>query len=372
MLVEPVVTLFKQPKRKALKRGKQMHDIRWEHYPLVANDELAHSWLQLQMLLQLAPSTIDAYGRCLNDYLAFCIKEQTTPSTLTREHIASYVHDLATRPHPKGSHILTLDSGRGLANATMKQRITVARLYQDFLMERQIRSDNPVTRGHYVPGKAFGGHRARALLPSYRKLPWIPNDEEWRTLLSHLKETSLRNRVMFLLAYDGALRREELVRLEIGDFDFAYCHIHIRAEAAKNGAERIVGYGKMVTSPLLQAYLAQRRVLTPKAGPLFLSESHRNPAQPLSLVMWSKIVQQIAERTGLPRLTTHTLRHLRLTHLARAHLDLHEIARYAGHRSLQTTLLYIHLSGVEWSEAVSRSLATFERWMSMALEEEKS
>ena len=84
--------------------------------------------------------------------------------------------------------------------------------------------------------------------------------------------------------------------------------------------------------------------------------------------MWSKIVEGIVEHTGVPRFTTHTPRHLRLTHLARAHMDLHQIATYAGHKSLQTTMLYLHLSGVELTEAVSRSLAGFEQWMAHILE----
>ncbi len=347
-----------------------MQEVRWEFYPLVAQSERAHAWLELQNNLQLAPTTIDAYGRCLNDYLAFCAKCQTAPEIVTREYIALYVHDLASRPNPKGAHLLTLDSGRGLSNSTMRQRITVARLYQDYLVFHQVRPDNPISRGQYVPGKAFGGYRERALLPTYQKLPWLPSDEEWLAVLDVLKEESLRNQVMFLLAYDGALRREELVTLEIDDFDFAYRQIRIKAEHAKNGAERIVGYGEKVTAPLLQTYLQHRRDLSSRKGPLFLSESHRNRTQPLSLVMWSKIVQGIAQRASVPRFTTHTPRHLRLTHLARAKMDLHQIARYAGHRSLQTTMIYINLSGVELTDAVARSLAGFEQWVEHMLGKE--
>lgn len=79
---------------------------------------------------------------------------------------------------------------------------------------------------------------------------------------------------MMLTAYDGALRREDLVSLEIRDFDFAYRQIRIRAEHAKNGRERVVGYGQ-VTSRLLEAYLSYRRTLSARSSPLFLSESHR-------------------------------------------------------------------------------------------------
>lgn len=321
----------------------------------------------MQSHLQLAPNTIDAYGRSLNDYLTFCRDHRLVPTSIKREHIALYVQDLASRPHPKGANIVTLSSRVGLSNSTMKLRVTVARLYHDSLVEMGLRSDNPIGRGHYVAGKGFGGVRERGLLPTYHKLPWIPSDQEWLAILGLLKEEPLRNQVMLLLAYDGALRRQELVTVEIGDIDFAYRQVRIQAEHAKNGAERIVGYSRL-TGQLLEAYLHHRRTLSEKSGPLFLSESRRNLASPLSLVMWSKIVQRLAQRSGVARFTTHTPRHLRLTHLARARLDLNQIARYAGHRSLQTTMLYIHLSGIELTEAVSRSLAGFEQWMAAVLE----
>ncbi len=344
-----------------------MLEIRWEFYPLVAQQELARTWLTVQRNLQLAPATIDAYGRNLNDYLAFCSRHSLLPETMTREHLSLYVQDLASRPNPRGAKVVSISSGYGLSRSTMQQRLTTVRLYHDYLIEKQIRPDNPVGRGNYVAGKGVSTTR-RGLLPAQHKLPWIPSDLEWQDGLRALKEERLRNQVMLLLAYDGALRREELVRLEIADFDFAYRQICVRAEHTKNGLERVVGYSS-VTSRFLEAYLPHRRQLSSTHGPLFLSESRRNFAAPLSLIMWSKIVEGLAERAGVPRFTTHTPRHLRLTHLARSHMDLHQIATYAGHRSLQTTMLYIHLSGIELTEAVTRSLANFEQWITLILGE---
>ena len=52
-----------------------------------------------------------------------------------------------------------------------------------------------------------------------------------------------------------------------------------------------------------------------------------------------------------------TLRHLCLTDLARAGWDIHEIAAFAGHRSVQTTLLYIHLSGRDLSRKLASGMA---------------
>jgi site-specific recombinase XerD len=151
-----------------------MSIVRWECYPLVAVSELARAWLQIQAHLQLAPHTVDAYGRSLNDYLTFCATQHIVPETVTREQVALYVQDLATRPNPKGSTILSLTSGRGLSNSTMQQRITVLRHFCDYLVEMHLRPDNPVGRGQYAAGKGFAGARDRGLLRHYHKLPWIP------------------------------------------------------------------------------------------------------------------------------------------------------------------------------------------------------
>jgi integrase len=46
-----------------------------------------------------------------------------------------------------------------------------------------------------------------------------------------------------------------------------------------------------------------------------------------------------------------------LTDLARANWDIHEIATFAGHRSIQTTMLYIHLSGRDLAKKLARGMA---------------
>jgi site-specific recombinase XerD len=339
-----------------------MDEVRWEAYPTVAQSETARAWLQIQAHLCLAPKTIEAYGRSLEDYLAFCVQQDIAPESAQREHIAAYVHDLATRPHPHHLKIVHLHSGTGLANATMQLRLTAVRLYNHYLTEKHLRPDNPVGRGRYTPGRGFGGLRDRALLPRMRRLPWIPTDLQWHAILAALAAEPLRNRLMLLLAYEGALRRGELVALTIGDLDVAYRSVRIRAEIAKNGGERVVFYSEP-TSQLLVTYLQWRRALNPQPGALFLSTSHRNHAMPLSPVMWSKIVAAVAARAGVPQFTPHTLRHLRLTHMARAGLVLNEFASVAGHGSPQTTLLYIHLSGTDLAARVAQSMSNLDRWI---------
>lgn len=48
-----------------------MTEVPWERYPLVAACSSGRVWLQIQADLGLARNTVEAYGRALQDYLAF-------------------------------------------------------------------------------------------------------------------------------------------------------------------------------------------------------------------------------------------------------------------------------------------------------------
>jgi len=148
------------------------------------------------------------------------------------------------------------------------------------------------------------------------KLPWIPSEQQWLAILEVARLETVRNRVMLALAYDAALRREELCSLCTDDLDPAHRTLRIRAETTKNRLERIAPY-LATTGVLLSDYLAYRATLSRAQGLLFLSQSRRNLAQPLTLWTWSKVVRRIALAAGVPRFATHTTRHLCLTDLAR-------------------------------------------------------
>lgn len=345
-----------------------MMEVRWDRYPRVAKVEATRTWLQIQANLGLAGNTIEAYGRALDDYLAFSAHSGTDIVTANREHISKYVRDLSLRRNPKKPRVVVIDSAAGLANATLQQRLTAVRLFYDHLMEEGLRANNPVGRGRYTPGKGFAGIRERGLIPRFTKLPWIPNDEQWRKVLEAARSEPLRNRLMFALAYDSALRREELCSVHTSDLDPAHCTVTIRAENTKFRRGRVVPYSA-ATAELLAAYLPQRRELTRDRGPLFVSESRRNRGKPISIWIWSKTVERLSERSGVREFTTHTARHLCLTDLARANWDIHEIAQFAGHRSIQTTLLYIHLSGRELAAKLAQGMAQIHSWRTQVIRE---
>jgi integrase len=80
------------------------------------------------------------------------------------------------------------------------------------------------------------------------------------------------------------------------------------------------------------------------------------------------VVRALAIRAELPQFGTHTLRHLRLTDLARAGWEVHAIAQYAGHRSSSTTLQYIHLSGRDLAAKLTQGMAQIHAWRVQTLD----
>jgi integrase/recombinase XerD len=332
-----------------------------ERWPVLAIVVPALAWLRMRADLGMAPRTLDAYARGLSEYLAFCASISAEPVSAGREHVARFVRHLTGRPSQhRGAN--SSSSGRPcLSNATVQQRLTAVRLFYDYLVEEGLRDSNPVGRGRYAPGARAGGTHRRGLVPRQVRLPWIPDETDWRAILAAAQQEPIRNRTMLALGYDAGLRREELCRLRTDDLDPGHRLLRVRAETTKSRRERVVPYSA-VSGELLRAYLAHRAGISRARGPLFLSESRRNHAQPLTPWTWSKVVRRIAFAAGVSRFGTHTLRHLCLTDLARAGWELHAIATFAGHRDPATTMQYVHLSGRELAGKLARGMAQIHDW----------
>lgn len=112
-----------------------------QRYPSLFLYPQLGKWLTTQYHLGLAPATLEAYARALLDYTAFCQTNQIDLIVAQREHIAAYMHDMASRV------IIREGIRHGLANATMHQRLVAVRLCYDYLVEEKLRDNNPVKKG---------------------------------------------------------------------------------------------------------------------------------------------------------------------------------------------------------------------------------
>jgi len=113
-------------------------EVRWERYPRVAVNPRSRAWLTWQCNRGLAANTLEAYGRGLERYLLFLAGRCLTIETATRLDIAAYVRDQLS-PRPAAEDSQQPDTHDPLANATLQQRVTVIRLFYDYLVEEGVR-----------------------------------------------------------------------------------------------------------------------------------------------------------------------------------------------------------------------------------------
>lgn len=348
--------------------------VRWEHYPLVANHSATRTFIERLVLKGKRPKTIDAYARAIEDLLAyFTTADPSRVLEADEADLDGYLASLKNRgPKKRGRGGMIEDAtkiryltGRKLSENTIAQRIVACRLFYDFLLHKRLRSDptNPIARG----SDGRDGHPpTRGPVRRYQRLPWVPSDEVWERFVQQvILHEDARTKAMILLAYDAALRREELMSLRVDDFDWARGIITIRPEITKGGRMRFVPVSACILH-LIRDYLeGDRRALIAAydgedVGPLFVSESTRNPGRPLAVGAFDELIERVRDRVHLPALTPHTLRHQRCTILKRAGVNLDDIALFAGHKSTETTRLYIHLAPTELSQRIQAKAEAFD------------
>ena len=139
-----------------------------------------------------------------------------------------------------------------------------------------------------------------------------------------------------------AATRAEVAHLKIGDNDSQRMIIHIRGEA--NGCkDRDV----MLSQKLLDALRIYWCGLKHKPSTwLFPGGCGRTWDRPINTKVVWLACRHANERAGLEHshIHPHTLRHCFATHLLEAGADLRTIQMLLGHRDLEETTIYLHLS----------------------------
>lgn len=356
-------------------RVDQDTDVRWDLYPLVAATEHARAFILRLRHLSRRPKTVDAYARNLNRYLTSFANDPPEQWLEADEgRVLAYLDDLrrnqrlATGRRSRDQlpdRVIPIRHAR-LTDSTVAQHVITLRQFYDYLIRTHIRRDgvNPLPRGS--SGHAGRGPE-RGPVHTPRRLPWIAPADVWeRIVLEVVTRETARNRAMILVAYDGALRREELVRLRSADYDRDRALLRVRAENSKSGRERWVPLSP-VGQCVLDYYLDHHRRALVAAydldehGAIFASESTRNPGKPLAPGAFNDVIEALRITLGLPQLHPHTFRHQRLTALKAAGVPLEDIALFAGHASTETTRLYLHLAPVELGariQAATRAMDT--------------
>lgn len=166
-----------------------------------------------------------------------------------------------------------------------------------------------------------------------KKLPVVLSLQEIACLLGAL--TNLKHRTILMTIYATGLRLAEALHLRVSDIDSSRGLIHVRR--GKGAKDRYV--------PLTQTLLVQLRTYWKQYQPSGWLFPGGDPKSPLGHSSVQRVCKRAGHKAGLcKRVTPHGLRHSFATHLLEAGTDLKTIQVVLGHRSLNTTSLYLHVA----------------------------
>jgi integrase/recombinase XerD len=190
----------------------------------------------------------------------------------------------------------------------------------------------------------------RLRVQQQKRLPDVLSVNEVRQLIGAVR--SHRHRTYFWTVYSLGLRLTEGLHLQVGDIDSARMLVHVRL--GKGAKDRFVPLPSHTLALLREYWVTHRHPvwLFPAVG------SDRRQAassdRPMVHTGVQEVMRRVVHQLGLRKaVSIHTLRHSYATHLLEAGVNLRLIQQYLGHKSLQTTMVYLHLTTVSQEQAVT-------------------
>jgi len=174
-----------------------------------------------------------------------------------------------------------------------------------------------------------------------QRLPTVLSVNEIHAILDAARTP--QNKTYLTTVYSCGLRLHEALYLQVGDIDKDRMRIHVHR--GKGAKDRYV--------PLPQATLhSMREYWKLHRNPLWIFPrlGHSGREGFAATIPMNKSSVQGALRRVLKelkfqkRISIHTLRHSYATHLLEAGVNIRRIQQYLGHRSLNSTMVYLHLT----------------------------
>ncbi len=152
-----------------------------------------------------------------------------------------------------------------------------------------------------------------------------------------------QNKAYLTTIYTCGLRLHEALYLQVSDIDNHRMRIHVHR--GKGAKDRYVPLPK-ATLHILRCYWLRHRNpawLFPRLG----RSGKEGPAAttPMNKSSVQGALRRVVKQLNIKkRVSIHTLRHSYATHLLEAGVNIRRIQQYLGHSSLNTTMVYLHLT----------------------------
>jgi site-specific recombinase XerD len=287
------------------------------------------------------PNTVLAAGFDLKVFFTVVPKD---PAEVTTGDVLAFITAQRSAGDPKV--IRLADGESGLSARTIKRRLSSISSMFSFLVTRGDVDRNPVPQGLSTRRSRQRGGRGVPLIRTPRTLPRIVDPAEVDALLAACR--TLRDRGMFQAMVLGGLRRCEVLGLRLTDLDAARRQVFI--VEGKGGHQRRIPISARFFITVGDYLRLERPEEAEATDRVFVVLKGKRRGRPLSDEGLKQVFVSARQRAGLRRITCHQLRHTCFTRLREAGMELEALQALAGHRSIETTRLYVHLAN-EWLAA---------------------
>lgn len=166
------------------------------------------------------------------------------------------------------------------------------------------------------------------------RMPVAITKDELRRLFDSINNE--KHKLMVEFIYSAGLRVSELINLRVGDIEFGKNYGFVRH--GKGNKDRIF---------VLSQKIEQKAIKLIKTEELrkddFLFKSNRGKDYSTSILRM--ILKTAANKSGIEkRVNPHTLRHSFATHLIEEGCSLSEVQSMLGHKSPETSMIYVHMA----------------------------
>lgn len=287
------------------------------------------------------PNTVRAYAHDLKVFFTIVGKE---PDEVTARDVMAFVTDQRRGRAGAENVVRITDASAGLAAATIKRRLAAVSALYGYLV---VRGDAGVTANPVPHGLPTRQHRHRGpkvvpLVRGVRRLPRIIDAAEADRLVGALR--TQRDRAIVQAMLLAGLRRCEVLALRLEDLRLGEWRVLITD--GKGGHERLVPVSTTFFNTVA-VYLATERPTDAMTDRLFVALKGQTRGGALSASGFDEVLTGARRRAGLSRGTCHELRHTCFTRLRQAGMSIEALQALAGHRSITSTRVYLHL-GDDW------------------------
>ncbi len=266
-------------------------------------------------------------------------------------HLLGFLHERTGRPASlddlDAAHLklwLAFQHAGGAKPRTVVRRRSALRRFVGFLLRQGLVAENAAAT---LPAPKLGRDLPRSL--SSDRL--VSRLENWPAGDDPL---TLRDRAICELLYGSGVRVAELASLELSDLDLARGWLHVRGKGAR---ERTACFGGAAATALKRYLQVRGQLRQTKSGKAVTESALLLNARggALSVRSIQRIVARRLSDPVLGEVHPHLLRHSFATHMLDRGADLRAIQALLGHRTLDTTQLYTHLSTAQLRRAFDQA-----------------